>query len=102
MWWEEDTLSRHHALLPLRLEIDTLERTRQYQLRMWKSKEMLSLAKRGLRAARYHLTKWRREAVSACEKLVREMFEGGRGIVDVGLALVAHMDGERTDAIRIR
>lgn len=62
---------------------------------------MVIFAKKGLHAARYHLTQWRRRAAAARETLVREMFEAGRGIVETGFALVAQMDGEQVDPERM-
>lgn len=61
---------------------------------------MLSIARRGLHAARFHLTKWRRDAIAARETLVRDMFQAGRTIVDVGLALMARMEAEQSSEVR--
>ncbi|VDB98828.1 unnamed protein product [Peniophora sp. CBMAI 1063] len=102
MWWDENRLRHRQVYRPLRLEIEALERTGQYQLRMWKAKKMLRVAKQGIHAARYHLTRWRREAVSAREALVRQMFEAGRSIVDTGLAVVDLMDAEQEDPERVQ
>ncbi|VDB85037.1 unnamed protein product [Peniophora sp. CBMAI 1063] len=102
LWWDEDALGRRQAFKPLRYEIEALEKTGQYQFRMWKAKKMLSIAKQGIRAARYHLTRWRRNAVSARVTLVCDMFDAGRDIVDTGRALVARMDDEGSDPERLR
>ena len=82
------------------LFIEEDERDQQFKFRMWKAKKMLTLANKGLHAARFHLTAWRRNAVAAREDLVRAMFGAGRSIIDTGLAMVAHMDAEETDANR--
>ncbi|VDC03135.1 unnamed protein product [Peniophora sp. CBMAI 1063] len=102
VWWDEERLSRRQVYKPLRLENEALERTERYQLRMWKAKKMVSLAKRGVHAARFHLTRWQREAAQARKNMVKQMFTAGRGIVDTGLALVALMDTECADPERQR
>ncbi|VDB90183.1 unnamed protein product [Peniophora sp. CBMAI 1063] len=102
VWWDEDRLSRRQVYKAVRLENEALERTERHQLRMWKAKKMINLAKGGVHAARFHLTRWRRGAVVAREALVKQMFAAGRNVVDTGLALVALMDKERVDAERLR
>ncbi|KZV70918.1 hypothetical protein PENSPDRAFT_664729 [Peniophora sp. CONT] len=102
MWWDESRLRSRAQHLPLRLEVDALERAAEYNFRVWKFKKMLALAQNGLHAARFHLTRWRRDAQAARKTLVRRMFEAGRGIVDTGRALVHHMDQEQYDPTRLR
>ncbi|VDC05900.1 unnamed protein product [Peniophora sp. CBMAI 1063] len=101
MWWDQDRLNAQVNLRPLRQEIEDAERTDQYRFRMWKAGKMLSFADKGLHAARFHLTSWRRGAVSARDDLVRGMFGAGRTIIDTGRALVAHVDAEAVDATRL-
>ncbi|VDB99529.1 unnamed protein product [Peniophora sp. CBMAI 1063] len=102
IWWDEDRLARRQVYAPLCLENEALERTERYQFCMWKAKKMLLVAKHGVHTARFHLTRWRRQAVDARRALVRQMFEAGRGIIDTRLALVALMDNERVDAEQLR
>lgn len=102
LWWDEVGMQTHMTHVPLRLEIEALERSAQYTFRMWRFKKMISIAEKGLHSARFELTRWRREAVRAREILVRGMFVTGRGIVDTGFALVHHMDREQNDASRMR
>ncbi|KZV60557.1 hypothetical protein PENSPDRAFT_671578 [Peniophora sp. CONT] len=102
LWWDESRLATRQAFHPLLLEIEATERTAEFNFRRWKFKKMLMFAHKGLDAARFELTRWRREALAQRHALVRTMFEGGRGIIDTGRALVHHMDQEHTDPVRLR
>ncbi|VDC00038.1 unnamed protein product [Peniophora sp. CBMAI 1063] len=102
LWWNEERLCTHQAHRQLREQLEADELADQQNIRKWKCKMALTHAKKGLHAVRFHLTKWRRDAMLARETLVREMFQAGRSIVDTGLALVHRMDVERTNTDRVR
>ncbi|VDB90237.1 unnamed protein product [Peniophora sp. CBMAI 1063] len=102
LWWDQERLLTRATWLPLRTEVDALERTAQYNFRMWKVKKMIDVADRGLHAARFQLTRWRRDAIAARETLVRTMFGAGRSIVDTGLALVHLVEQQETEPARQR
>ncbi|VDC00380.1 unnamed protein product [Peniophora sp. CBMAI 1063] len=101
-WWDEAALSAQNAQHQIILEVRAAERTGLHDLRMWKAKKMITTAKASLHAARFQLTRIRREAMQARARLVRAMFQAGRDVVDVGLALVERMDAERVNPERER
>ncbi|KZV60543.1 hypothetical protein PENSPDRAFT_671602 [Peniophora sp. CONT] len=99
-WWDESSLSQRPASRAAWLESQAIDRTEGHNIRMWKAKKMLAIAKQGLHASRFHLTQLRRNAVRARVDLVRDMFEAHRGIIDVGLALMAQFTREKNDPER--
>ncbi|VDC05309.1 unnamed protein product [Peniophora sp. CBMAI 1063] len=85
-WWNDALLVRDQALLH---KVKKLEDDARQDRRQWMITKAVDSAQRKVRRACARLTRMRLNALQARRQLVSNMFDHGRGILDVGRAVLA-------------